>query len=93
MRVMHVIAETPSSFIRHLKEITFIDGRPLKLCSERLSSLVKTLEINDLDQYSHLQTVAEFATLVSSYDQGFILILEPFESETAKVPNPIFHLV
>jgi DNA excision repair protein ERCC-2 len=32
-----------------------------------------------------------FATLVSTYEKGFLLILEPFESETATVPNPILH--
>jgi DNA excision repair protein ERCC-2 len=32
-----------------------------------------------------------FATLVSTYDKGFLLILEPFESETATVPNPVLH--
>ena len=32
-----------------------------------------------------------FATLVATYENGFLLILEPFESETATVPNPILH--
>jgi DNA excision repair protein ERCC-2 len=32
-----------------------------------------------------------FATLVATYEEGFLLILEPFESETAKVPNPVLH--
>lgn len=30
MRVLHVVAETPQSFLAHLKEITFIEKRPLK---------------------------------------------------------------
>jgi DNA excision repair protein ERCC-2 len=30
MRVLHVVAETPQSFLAHLKEITFIERRPLK---------------------------------------------------------------
>jgi len=32
-----------------------------------------------------------FATLVATYEEGLLLILEPFESETATVPNPILH--
>jgi len=32
-----------------------------------------------------------FATLVVTYEKGFWLILEPFESEAATVPNPILH--
>lgn len=30
MRVLHVVAETPQSFLAHLKEITYIERRPLK---------------------------------------------------------------
>ncbi|KAL8293136.1 hypothetical protein RQP46_000830 [Phenoliferia psychrophenolica] len=93
MRVLHVVAETPLSFLQHLKDITFIEQRPLKFCSERLASLVRTLELTRIDEYSALQKVAAFATLVATYDKGFRLILEPFETENATVPNPVFHLV
>lgn len=30
MRVMHVVAESPTSFLQHVKEVTFIEKRPLK---------------------------------------------------------------
>lgn len=30
MRVLHVVAETPLSFLQHLKDITFIEKKPLK---------------------------------------------------------------
>ncbi|KAM0753866.1 DNA repair helicase [Meredithblackwellia eburnea MCA 4105] len=93
MRVLHVVAETPLSFLQHLKDITFIERRPLKFCAERLSSLVRTLELTRIDEYSALQKVAAFATLVATYDKGFRLILEPFETDNATVPNPVFHLV
>ncbi|EJU04718.1 DNA repair helicase [Dacryopinax primogenitus] len=91
MRVLHVVAETPLSFLQHLKDITYIERRPLRFCAERLQSLVRTLELNQLDEYFALQKVASFATLVATYEKGFLLILEPFETETATVPNPIFH--
>ncbi|CAE6482770.1 unnamed protein product [Rhizoctonia solani] len=99
MRVLHVVAETPLSFLQHLKDITF--------CAERLQSLIRTLELTQIDEYSSLQKVANFATLVSTYEKGkhiqaalelrssvnlgFLLILEPFEGENTTVPNPIFH--
>lgn len=35
--------------------------------------------------------MATFATLAATYDKGFILILEPYESDTATVPNPVLH--
>uniref|UniRef100_A0A0W0F956 DNA 5'-3' helicase n=1 Tax=Moniliophthora roreri TaxID=221103 RepID=A0A0W0F956_MONRR len=91
MRVLHVVAETPLSFLQHLKDITYIERRPLRFCAERLQSLIRTLELSRLDEYSALQKVASFATLVSTYEKGFLLILEPFETENATVPNPIFH--
>jgi len=91
MKVLHVIAETPTSFLQHVKELTFIEKKPLRFCSERLTSLVRTLEISALEDYQSLQDVAMFATLVATYEKGFLLILEPFESETATVPNPVLH--
>ncbi|KAI8647509.1 hypothetical protein BD408DRAFT_408059 [Parasitella parasitica] len=91
LRVMHVVAETPASFLQHLKDVTYIERKPLRFCAERLSSLVRTLELTNLEHFSSLQMVASFATLTSTYDKGFLLILEPFETETATVPNPVLH--
>ncbi len=86
-----MVAESPASFLQHVKEITLIDRKPLRFCSERLSSLIKTLELSDLTEYSALQRVAAFATLVSTYQKGFILILEPFENDSDTIPNPVLH--
>lgn len=89
LRVLNVTAETPQSFLRHLKEITFIEQKPLRFCAERLSILVRTLELNNLDEFAALSKVAALATLVSTYDKGFMLVLEPYENDNATVPNPI----
>ncbi|KAF1810780.1 putative TFIIH complex helicase Rad3 [Eremomyces bilateralis CBS 781.70] len=91
MKVLHVISETPLSFLAHLKELTFIERKPLRFCAERLTSLVRTLELTNIEDYQPLQEVATFATLVATYEHGFTLILEPFESDTATVPNPVLH--
>lgn len=91
MKVRQVISETPPSFLAHLKEHTFIEKKPLRFCAERLTSLVRTLELTNIDDYQPLQEVATFATLVATYEKGFLLILEPFESDTAEVPNPVLH--
>ncbi|KAK5171653.1 DNA-dependent ATPase of the nucleotide excision repair factor 4 complex [Oleoguttula sp. CCFEE 6159] len=92
MKVLHVISETSPSFLQHLKELTFIEKKPLRFCAERLTSLVRTLELSNIEDYQSLQEVASFATLVATYDTGFLLILEPYESESATVPNPVLHL-
>ncbi|KAF2640157.1 TFIIH basal transcription factor complex helicase-like protein subunit [Massarina eburnea CBS 473.64] len=91
MKVLHVISETPPSFLSHLKDLTFIERKPLRFCAERLTSLVRTLELTNIEDYQPLQEVATFATLIATYETGFLLILEPFESATATVPNPILH--
>jgi DNA excision repair protein ERCC-2 len=91
MKVLHVIAETPASFLQHLTDLTFIERKPLKFCAERLTSLIRTLELTNIEEVQSLQEVASFATLVATYEKGFLLILEPFESEAATVPNPVFH--
>ncbi|KAF2835731.1 DNA repair helicase rad15 [Patellaria atrata CBS 101060] len=91
LRTLAVIAETPLDFLQNLKDLTFIERKPLRFCAERLTSLVRTLELTNIEDYQPLQEVATFATLVATYEKGFRLILEPFESDTATVPNPIFH--
>ncbi|RHZ46672.1 TFIIH/NER complex ATP-dependent 5'-3' DNA helicase subunit RAD3 [Aspergillus thermomutatus] len=91
MKVTHTISETPPSFLTHVKDLTFIERKPLRFCAERLTSLVRTLELVNIEDYQPLQEVATFATLVATYDKGFLLILEPFESEAATVPNPVLH--
>ena len=86
MRVLHVVAETPLSFLQHLKDITYIERRPLRyvflspcqlaltsvirFCAERLQSMIRTLELSRLDEHSALQKVAGFATLVATYEKG-----------------------
>jgi DNA excision repair protein ERCC-2 len=91
MKVMHVTSETPPSFLQHLKDLTYIERKPLRFCAERLTSLVRTLELTNIEDYQPLQEVATFATLVATYDTGFLLILEPYETDTAQVANPILH--
>lgn len=93
-KTQHVTSESPASFLQHVRDMTFIERKPLRMCSERLNSLVQTLELNNLDELSNLQRVADFATIVSTYLNGFSVLFEPFEdkSEGGLVPNPILHL-
>jgi hypothetical protein len=57
MRVLHVVAETPGSFLQHLKEVTYIERKPLRFCAKRLASLIKTLELNDLNELGTLKSI------------------------------------
>jgi DNA excision repair protein ERCC-2 len=91
LRVQHVVLETPSSFLHHVSQTVCIERKPLRFCSERLRSLMKTLELSDFSDYHGLTLVANFATLVSTYAKGFSLIIEPFDDRAPTIPNPILH--
>ncbi|XP_065662190.1 general transcription and DNA repair factor IIH helicase subunit XPD isoform X2 [Hydra vulgaris] len=91
LRIQHVVSETPPSFLQHIHQQVCIERKPLRFCSERLRSLLNTLELPDITDYSGLSLVANFATLVSTYSKGFVLIIEPFDDQTPTIPNPIIH--
>ena len=44
MRVLHVVAETPLSFLQHLKDITYIERRPLRYGSGAFTRLKANLD-------------------------------------------------
>lgn len=92
-KTMHVVSEAPLAFLAGVREATLIERKPLRFCTERLGSLVRTLELTDLDEISALQRVANFATLVSTYTKGFLVIYEPFDDQAPTVANPVLHLV
>ncbi|MEQ2174780.1 hypothetical protein GOODEAATRI_011395, partial [Goodea atripinnis] len=60
-------------------------------CAERLQSLLRTLEIADIADFSAVTLISNFATLVSTYSQGFTIIIEPFEDRTPTIANPVLH--
>lgn len=62
-----------------------------RFTAERLSSLIKTLEIADLSDFSPLVLISHFATLVSTYTKGFTIIIEPFDEKSPTVSNPIMY--
>ncbi|XP_065833449.1 general transcription and DNA repair factor IIH helicase subunit XPD-like [Oscarella lobularis] len=92
LRVQHVSSETPASFLQHIHQTVCIDKKPLRFCSERLRSLLRTLELPEIGNFSGLTLLANFATLVSTYSKGFSLIIEPFDDRTPSIPNPKLYL-
>ena len=55
----------------------FIDQRPLQGARTRLTSLMNTLQIEKIDEFRSLNVIADFATLISTFFEGFTLIIEP----------------
>ncbi|KRT81408.1 helicase, partial [Oryctes borbonicus] len=91
LRVQHVVQESPAGFLKDIQSKVCIERKPLKFCAERLSSLLRTLEIADMADFGPLILITHLATLVSTYMKGFTIIVEPFDDKTPTVSNPIFH--
>lgn len=67
-------------------------GKTLRFCYDRLSSLLKTLEITDMDDFTPIHLVADFATLVGTYAKGFAIIVEPYDDRLPSVPDPVIQV-
>ena len=80
--------ETPTAFLQHCATTPGSDGKTLKFCYDRLTSLLKTLEVVDMDEFNALSLVANFAALVGTYSKGFALILEPCDGRYPNIPDP-----
>ncbi|NXJ58716.1 ERCC2 helicase, partial [Spizaetus tyrannus] len=91
VRGPRVVQESPPAFLKDLYEKVCIERKPLRFCAERLRSLLRTLEIVDMADFSAITLVANFATLVSTYSKGFTIIIEPFDNRTPTISNPILH--
>lgn len=63
-----------------------------RFCYDRLSSLLKTLEITNTDDFLPVQLVADFGTLLGTYSRGFAVIIEPFDERLPHIPDPVLQL-
>lgn len=93
MRLPTVSKETPERFVSDFREKTgATDTKALRFTFDRLQSLLRTLRISDLDEYAPLSLLTNFATLVSTYSEGFTLIFEPFDQRREDLPDPKLQL-
>ena len=92
LRVQHVVQESPAGFLKDIQTKVCIERKPLRFCAERLASLLRTLEISDLTDFSPVILITHLATLVATYTKGFTIIVEPFDDKTPTVSNPILHV-
>ena len=82
LRVQHVVIESSSYFMRDVYKNILLDQRSMKLFHERLVFILRTLEVSNLAAYKPIVKIATLATLVSTYEKGFALIFEPFNTKT-----------
>jgi DNA excision repair protein ERCC-2 len=88
----HVESQGPVSFLTSMNKEFSIDQKTLKFCYDRLHSLLLTLEITDTDEFMHIQTICDFATLVGTYSRGFSIIIEPFDERMPHIPDPVLQV-
>ncbi|KAA8550879.1 hypothetical protein F0562_002563 [Nyssa sinensis] len=88
----NVEKEGPVAFVASVNAQAGIDQKMLKFCYDRLHSLMLTLEITDTDEFLHIQTICDFATLVGTYTRGFSIIIEPFDERMPNIPDPVLQL-
>ncbi|KAH0663986.1 hypothetical protein KY284_028917 [Solanum tuberosum] len=88
----NVEKEGPVAFVASINTQVGIDQKMLKFCYDRLHSLMLTLEITDTDEFLHIQTVCDLATLVGTYSRGFSIIIEPYDERMPHIPDPVLQL-
>lgn len=57
LKAHHVVQESPAGFLKDVYSKVCIDRKPLRFCAERLSSLLRTLEVTDMSEYGTLVLV------------------------------------
>ncbi|KAH7654260.1 DNA helicase protein [Dioscorea alata] len=92
LQTEHVETEVPVAFVSSVNSHAGIDQKMLKFCYDRLHSLMLTLEITDTDDFLHIQTICDFATLVGTYTRGFSIIIEPYDERMPHIPDPVLQL-
>jgi len=85
------VQESPTVFLRDIQTKVAIECKPLRFCATRLASLLHTMEIMDLTDFSPIILLTHFATLVSTYTHGFTIIVEPFDDKTPTILDPILY--
>ena len=90
-----VQSETPLAFLHRMTNGTSLEAKPLKFAYSRLSSLLRTLQVSNLDDFNALTDVADFSSLLSTYSEGvakFAIIMEPNGSAIPGATDPVIQL-
>lgn len=78
LQVERAQCEGPLSILHKFEEDVEVDSKSLKFCHERLRSLLNTLRVSNLDEFTPITKVTDFVTLLGTYAQGFTVITDPY---------------
>lgn len=90
-----VQSETPLAFLHRMTNGTSLEAKALKFAYSRLSSLLRTLQVSNLEEFNALTDVADFASLLSTYSEGvakFAILMEPNGSSIPGALDPVIQL-
>jgi hypothetical protein len=90
-----VRSETPLAFLHRMTNGTSLETKPLRFAFSRLSSLLRTLQVSNLDDFNALTDVADFSSLLATYSEGqakFAVIMEPNASIIPGATDPVIQL-
>jgi DNA excision repair protein ERCC-2 len=90
-----VRSETPLAFLHRMTNSSSLEAKPLRFAYSRLSSLLRTLQVSNLDDFNALTDIADFASLLATYSEGvakFAIILDPNGSAIPGASDPIIQL-
>lgn len=63
LRVQHVVQESPAGFLKDVLAKVCIERKPLRFAAERLASLLRTLEITEMTEFSSLVLVMNIGAM------------------------------
>lgn len=53
---------------------------------------MRTLEVDNIDEFLPIRLICDFGTLIGTYTQGFQIIIEPFDDRMPNIPDPVIQL-
>lgn len=94
IKVQRASSDQPLSLLQKVQDRVEVEGRTLKFFYDRLKSLLSTLNITHFEQFHPISRVCDMCTLLGTYTQGFVVIIDPFpESEAIYDPRLLLYCV
>ncbi|KAL0235413.1 hypothetical protein GEMRC1_001995 [Eukaryota sp. GEM-RC1] len=76
----------PSKFVLDLEDSLFLSKDQLQALPKLLSSFIHVLNIKDVGSFTSLSSLLSFCQLVSTYDEGMVVISEPSSITAGFIP-------
>jgi len=93
IKVRELETIVPKRFLEVMARSLSIDVSPLKFSFSRLQSLLRTLEVTGMEEFHSLSLVADFCSIITSYETGFLVVLESHRPKAPHIPDPLMQLV